>query len=207
MRCRTPHPRTKNTHTLGNAGMGTSRCTPKLSGKWAGAAIVNFGATNHWGCSRQGTEMVWGRVRLLLPFPRHTHLAHNTFQTSRETQQNPKDTFRSVKNVHSETLQTIFNGLYLTLPQTFTVGENGFSSMHSCPGNVKNHHHSMHPWARWEFKCEHFRPHTARTVLSTISQKQSEGKCYCTKGLIWKLVGFFFLLGAQMKTWPLCSLE
>lgn len=143
-----PETRTKYTHALGNAGVGRSRCTPKLSGKWVGAGkVVNFGATNHRGFSKQGQGVVSLRGWLFLPScwkqgsssqSPGTHLCPGPQHIS-NLQRNTakfKDTFTSFKNIHSGTFQSIFNGLHLTLPQTFTVGENGFSSMHSCPGNM-----------------------------------------------------------------------
>lgn len=126
-----PHPRTKYTHTLGSAGVGTARGTPQLSAQWAGAGkAVNFGATKHSPGREQGWyHREWGSSSHSPgthshPGPQHiSNLQRNTAK------------FKALSQVLKIFTVGHFSP-YLTLTQTFTVGENGFSSMHSCPGNM-----------------------------------------------------------------------
>lgn len=78
---------------------------------------------------------------LLLPtIPTHTPIPwptrHESISKFKRNTVTFEDSFKSFKNILSGPLRPVFNGLHLTLLQTLTVRENGFSSVHSCTGNV-----------------------------------------------------------------------
>lgn len=133
--------------------MGRSRCTHKLRDKRVGAGkVVHLQATNHHRFSKQGLGLMSKKRWLafpsqllaawlllpttptctLIPWPT-IHLSISKFE--RNTAEF-KDAFKSFKNALSGTLQPVFNGLYLTLQQTLTVPEKGFSSLRCCTGNM-----------------------------------------------------------------------